>query len=687
MLQIIIFISLLTTTTYCNWSSNWEDEFEHFVFLDSPKYFKIYWTQHDNDTITFGMQVNSTGWVALGISDKGQMPGSDISFGWIDDNDGKVYLQDRYASSRSRPIYDSEQNLELLDGEQIEGSTRIKFRRDNFLCNEHDKSIEEGTTKLIFAWNNNDPIYDDEYSIFPHEACCMGSKSINLHQKVSEIELDFDNLDFFDIKMNDFLIPSDTVSTYYCKTFILPNLNHIQHIVMYEPLIPSKSNGITHHMIIYKCDPSVWNHTLHSDYHAFCFSDPNMPPCAGGQLMAWAIGGGAVYFPEHTGLPFGGLVEDDGTFIYGFIEIHYENAQYVKNVLDNSGIRIWYTSELRANGLNLVGIGNAVHPYFFIPPHMNSIIHYAYCRSECTEIGFPDQGLKVIATLLHAHTAAYTMRLRHIRNGKELKIIAEDWNFDFNYQSWIVLDFEHEITLLKGDEFIVECYYNTTNRDHITFGGEATADEMCAAGLLVYPQTDLVICGSLHTISEMDRWSNMAVEKGYIEAKDVYLNLAEPYALNPEYVYANWTADINNNTKCAYLWYNEFIYGNNFLERYLMCKSRQGPQLLEGYCTKTDEFYDTTKMCIVDKIKESDFVSYNESDINKCSIESRPTINIAFEETWDSAYCNYNVKYYGECSVFINEFNEMLLVFNFVAAFSVFAACCYLRRKFIYSKK
>lgn len=39
--------------------------------------------------------------------------------------------------------------------------------------------------------------------------------------------------------------------------------------------------------------------------------------------------------------------------------------------------------------------------------------------------GIPTEGIKVISVLLHAHLTARKLVLRHIRNGKEIGVIAE----------------------------------------------------------------------------------------------------------------------------------------------------------------------------------------------------------------------------------------------------------------------
>ena len=74
------------------------------------------------------------------------MPNSDIAIGWVDD-EGTTYLQDRYTEDRTTPLLDPLQNLTLIDGEEDNGMTRIRFKRSKYTCNENDIQLSQGTTR------------------------------------------------------------------------------------------------------------------------------------------------------------------------------------------------------------------------------------------------------------------------------------------------------------------------------------------------------------------------------------------------------------------------------------------------------------------------------------------------------------------------------------------------------------
>ena len=82
-----------------------------------------------------------------------------------------------------------------------------------------------------------------------------------------------------------------------------------------------------------------------------------------------------------------------------------------------------------------------------------------------------------ISVLLHAHTLGTALELKHIRNGAELAPIAANWAYDFDYQQSTPLS--PLVRMLPGDELQMDCFYDSTRADAITYGGQATTQEMC----------------------------------------------------------------------------------------------------------------------------------------------------------------------------------------------------------------
>ena len=55
-------------------------------------YYWLYWNFSSiKESISFAVRVRTTGWIGFGLSPNGQMPGSDVVIGWIDDSSGPVF--------------------------------------------------------------------------------------------------------------------------------------------------------------------------------------------------------------------------------------------------------------------------------------------------------------------------------------------------------------------------------------------------------------------------------------------------------------------------------------------------------------------------------------------------------------------------------------------------------------------
>ena len=117
---------------------------------------------------------------------------------------------------------------------------------------------------------------------------------------------------------------------------------------------------------------------------------------------------------------------------------------------DNSGLKLFYSSELRQYDSSILATGITPTGVHIIPPKQFKFTSRAYCDNPCThlviinKIGlririvfsilllifkifqmFPETGIKIVSVGFHTHSAGRQVRLRHIREGKELQIITE----------------------------------------------------------------------------------------------------------------------------------------------------------------------------------------------------------------------------------------------------------------------
>ncbi|CAH1785360.1 unnamed protein product, partial [Owenia fusiformis] len=126
------------------------------------------------------------------------------------------------------------------------------------------------------------------------------------------------------------------------------------------------------------------------------------------------------------------------------------------------------------------------------------------CTAECLTnamLASDVSEIKLIGVQLHSHLKATGVWVRHFRKGVELPEIQRDNNYDFNFQETRHLP--QEVTVLPGDELRVECRYDTTGTDKVTWGGLGTTEEMCIAFLMYYPRINMTTCQTVSRTSEL----------------------------------------------------------------------------------------------------------------------------------------------------------------------------------------
>lgn len=98
---------------------------------------------------------------------------------------------------------------------------------------------------------------------------------------------------------------------------------------------------------------------------------------------------------------------------------------YNITVVDNSGVRVYYTERLRANDAGIMAVGTAVSPVHIIPPRQSAYRTSSLCDKDCTNVMFPERGVKITSVLLHAHLASRQLKLRHVRHDQEMATVAQ----------------------------------------------------------------------------------------------------------------------------------------------------------------------------------------------------------------------------------------------------------------------
>jgi len=115
--------------------------------------FKVSWeVSADKQSILFLLEARTLGYVSIGLADHPTMPSTDCYVGWVES--GAVYMFDSFAADYQMPSIDTllgyEQSVSVVGGIEVDGWTRIAFRRDLDTGDVSDQVI--GDRPLYIQW-------------------------------------------------------------------------------------------------------------------------------------------------------------------------------------------------------------------------------------------------------------------------------------------------------------------------------------------------------------------------------------------------------------------------------------------------------------------------------------------------------------------------------------------------------
>ncbi|EPQ13200.1 DBH-like monooxygenase protein 2 [Myotis brandtii] len=447
-------------------------------FLDPSNVIFLRWDfDLEAEMITFELQVRTAGWVGLGVTNGYTFVGADLVVGGVLP-DGNVYFSDQHLVDEDTLEEDGSQDAKLLGLTEDGVYTTMLFSRPFRSCDPHDKDITSDTVRVLAAYGLDDMLKLDPERTFV--------KSIFLLQIVHPDDLDVpEDTIIHDLEITDFLIPEDD-TTYACTFLPLPIVSKKHHIYKFEPKLVYHNETMVHHILVYACGNASALPTGISDCYG---ADPAFSLCSQ-VIVGWAVGGTSYQFPDDVGVSIGTPLDPQ----WIRLEIHYSNFHNLPGVHDTSGIRMYYTAHLRKYDMGVLQLGFLTFPIHFIPPGAESFMSYGLCKTEKFEEmnGAPVPDIQVYGYLLHTHLAGRALQAVQYRNGTQLRTICKDDTYDFNLQE--TRDLPHRVEIKPGDELLIECHYQTLDRDSLTFGGPSTINEMCLVFLFYYPRNNISSC-------------------------------------------------------------------------------------------------------------------------------------------------------------------------------------------------
>uniref|UniRef100_A0A034W5P7 MOXD1-like protein 2 n=1 Tax=Bactrocera dorsalis TaxID=27457 RepID=A0A034W5P7_BACDO len=475
--------------------------------IDLDDSFRLLWTITDKDAM-FEVQVRTHGYVGFGFSRNGTQEGADIVIGWVDK--GQTFFQDRHVSrtvNSTEPQVDASQDYVLLKGYENTTHTIIRFRRKLDTCDSvYDIPITNNTMRLMFLYDENDPPNGlvSPGSLPNIRNAWRQSRSVVLTERPIPKQ-SLENTRKLEFRNSGVELPYDDETLIWCKFFKLDKMKKKNHVVKYAPIFDSSwSVQYLQYITLYECHgsgPELEALAHEPGQQCHNIRNSQLSQTCNTYIASWSRGNSEFIYPPEVGYP---LETNNMRFV--MMETHYNNLNIdfeqfkINHMFDSSGLMLHITENLRTHDAGLMSIGIEPNWHHIIPPSQKRVVSQGHCIEQCTGSLFPTEGINIFATMSRTHQIGVEVKLRQIRETRELAPIIADNNIDPNYQAFRRLT---QVTRsLPGDRLIAECVYDTSSRQAITLGGPSMKEESCMIFALYYPkQKKLTSCHSSPSLS------------------------------------------------------------------------------------------------------------------------------------------------------------------------------------------
>uniref|UniRef100_A0A915KXG4 Tyramine beta-hydroxylase n=1 Tax=Romanomermis culicivorax TaxID=13658 RepID=A0A915KXG4_ROMCU len=450
--------------------------------LDGSMKVSIHWViDQKNRKVHFSVEtkpVRNLIWLAVGFSDHGDYEKSDLC---VFEND---QLTDSHVDKEGVIEDDDQQDCVLESSRTLpDGRMTIFYNRKFKTGDPDDMDIEFGTTLFVVAAGES-----RRKNLFGDFVRKTVTPNRILQSDEPPPKMDR-NTKIIDITVKNISIPP-VETTYWCTVQRLPRMfRQKHHIVKFEAVVTPENVGIVHHMEVYHCDPDQTEKLIRvPKFDGPCTPDtlPEQAKFCRKVIGAWAMGAKAFDYPNIAGIPFGG----PNYFPFVMIEIHYNNFQFRRGRVDNSGIRFYFTDKLRKYDAGILETGLEYTNRMAIPPGQTMFPLSGYCMSECTD-------------RLHSHLTGREIETIVAHEGRGWEYLNTDRHYSPHWQEIRLIK---PVTVYPGDSLITTCRYVTTKKNNVTFGGLSISDEMCVNYMHYYPYVDLEACKSAVDPDDLSRF-------------------------------------------------------------------------------------------------------------------------------------------------------------------------------------
>ncbi|CAM9101397.1 unnamed protein product [Ectocarpus fasciculatus] len=493
----------------------------------------IFWTiDLEAETIRLAVHAKAaSGWAGVGISEMGGMEGADIVY--YEAATGNV--TDAHSLVAGTPVVDEcTQDWTLLSADVGSGSLVFEAERALDTGDAQDRVFEDdslGATRLLAAWGESDSVGYHAGNFAKGDVVMFGgSENADAAEPLDEVKA---TVSFFDATSKNFSIPTER--TWYEHTCItaseLPNLDEY-HVIGFEGILQDDTAEFVHHLVLtgFYGPPDCGNACAEwmdemfgddgSSYSSSDITNITLPWFCNdieeaADIFVWAPGMLSAELPDDVGFLFG---NESGGLNSLRVQTHYNNPDGVSGMNDSSGVRVYYTEELRPMHMGLVKLGDphgALHPQPL--PDGKSVYTFG-CPGTCTDTYFEEEEVTVFSHLFHMHENGQRMLTRQYRSdsdGNEVLVHAAEVEYYSFEQAGVHMVTVNDSTIKKGDVFTTECFYDTSyssvGSPNVTWG-LGSENEMCIDFVYYYPDQRLPnrgACGSFSCNGTMLSYSEL----------------------------------------------------------------------------------------------------------------------------------------------------------------------------------
>ncbi|ESO92726.1 hypothetical protein LOTGIDRAFT_162200 [Lottia gigantea] len=265
-------------------------------------------------------------------------------------------------------------------------------------------------------------------------------------------------------------------TNYYCMIFDFPT-DRDYHLVATQPVLDNKQ--LAHHILAFGCDTSAEIDVPPGPYPCAMLAHPQCLDIIG----TWTVGSAGECVNNNTGFRLG-----KNGYRKAALQVHWNNPEKLSNLEDASGLRLYYTPNVRKNDAGMLVVGQ---DFIQLNPSLpeTTVTVDSVCASKCTREMF-DTPIYITSAINHMHYFGLSQIISQYRNGSKVRDITND--LIYSYDSPIINTFNSPIEILPGDELHTECVYKLPVTNPPICQGDGTQDEMCYGFITYYPAHRLI---------------------------------------------------------------------------------------------------------------------------------------------------------------------------------------------------